>query len=98
VARIVVDQFFATPLEDNDYELRARRLDKALALRGAAWRRSYFSADRKRLTCEFEANNADVIRSAYDEARLEYAAIWQASVSAVEDYPQLLARMRAASL
>ncbi len=94
--RIVVEQFFEEPLEEDGYAASAKRLDVALAKHAAAWRRSYLSTDRMRLTCEFEAADEETVRAAYREADVPCHDSWVAEVSAVEDYPELMDRLRAA--
>lgn len=93
MARIVVDQHFQRPLTEDDYTRTARRLDVRLDEHGAAWRRSYLSQDRFRMTCEFEARDVDAVRDAYLEADVPFDAIWGADVSSVEDYPELLEKL-----
>ena len=94
--RVVIEQFFEEPLAEERYVETAKRLDVALAEHASAWCRSYLSADRMRLTCEFEAPDEDAVRAAYREADVPCYDSWVAEVTAVEDYPELMDRLRAA--
>ena len=93
MARIVVEQVFDPPMSEEDYAAFAKRLDPCLELRRGMWRRSYLSADRRRMTCEFEAPDADAVRDAMRSAGLKFERAWTAQVFAVEDYPELKAKL-----
>ena len=93
MARIVVEQVFEPPMSDEAYAAFSKRLDPCLEPRRAMWRRSYLSSDRRRLTCEFEAPDADAVRDAMRSAGLKFERAWTAEVFAVEDYPELMAKL-----
>ncbi len=95
MARIVVEQLFSDPFTDKDSEETATRLDVCLEPRGAMWRRSYLSADRKRMTCEFEAPTVDTVREAYRAAGVPYERAWAADVFAVENDPDRMKKLDA---
>ena len=48
-----------------------------------------------RMTCEFEAPDAESVREALRSAGIAYERIWAASVYAVEDYPDALRKLEA---
>ncbi len=93
MARVVVEQVFDPPMSDEDYSAFAKRLDPCLEARSAVWRRSYLATDKRRLTCEFDAPDADAVRTAMRSAGLEFERVWAAQVFAVEDYPELMAKL-----
>jgi hypothetical protein len=95
MARILVEQTFDPPMAQEQYDKIARRLDPCLDLRDALWRRSYVSADRRRMLCEFEAPDAESVRAAYRSAGMPFDRAWLAEVTAIEDYPEWLERLRA---
>jgi hypothetical protein len=93
MARVIAEQLFAQPMSDDDYAVVAKRLDSCLAVRNAAWRRSYVSMDRRRITCEFEAPDAETVREAMRMADIPFERVWTAEVFAVEDYPEAKATL-----
>lgn len=90
MARIVVDQFFPDPLSSEDETRTIRRIDVALVAHAAAWRRSYLSTDRRRMTSEFEANDEQTVRDVFREAAVWFDSVWEADVSAIEDDTALM--------
>lgn len=95
MARIVVEQVFEPPMSEEDYAEFSKRLDPCLEPRHAVWRRSYVSSDKRRMTCEFEAPDADAVRTAMRSAGLKFERAWTAEVFAIEDYPELMAKLKA---
>jgi hypothetical protein len=96
MARIVVEQVFDPPMSDADYAAFSKRLDPCLEARSAVWRRSYMAIDKRRLTCEFDAPDADAVRAAMRSAGIKFERAWAAEVFAVEDYPELMAKLASA--
>jgi hypothetical protein len=94
MARVIVEQAFEPPISDEDYAAFAKRLDPCLQAQNAVWRRSYIAADKRRMTCEFEAPDADAVRAAMRSAGLKFERAWTAEVFAVEDYPELMAKLK----
>jgi hypothetical protein len=93
MARVVVEQVFDPPMSDEDYAAFSKRLDPCLDARNAMWRRSYVSPDKRRMTCEFEAPDAEVVREALRLAGIKFERAWTANVFAVEDYPEMAAKL-----
>jgi len=93
MARVVVEQVFDPPMSEEDYATFAKRLDPCLEVRNAMWRRSYVSPDRRRMTCEFEAPDAELVRDAMRMAGMKFERVWTAEVFAVEDYPELVLKL-----
>jgi hypothetical protein len=95
MARLIVEQHFDEPLTEDGYDRMAKRLDPCLETHGAVWVRSALSLDRRHVVCEFEAGDAEAVRSSYRSAELPFARVWPATVWAVEDYPDAMARLEA---
>lgn len=94
MARIVVEQVFDPPMSDEDYAAFAKRLDPCLEVRHGMWRRSYVSPDKTRMTCEFEAPDAGSVRDAMRSAGLKFERVWTADVFAIEDYPEMMEKLK----
>ena len=94
MARIIMEQVFEPPMSEEKYAELAKRLDPCLDTHGAAWRRSYVSTDRRRMTCEFEAADADSIRHAARSANVPFERVWAAECFAAEDYPEHMEKLR----
>ena len=93
MARVIVDHVFDPPMSEEHQADFARRLDPCLEVRNGAWRRSAISKDRRRMTCEFEAPDAETVREALRSAKVPFEAVWSVDVYAVEDYPELKAKL-----
>jgi hypothetical protein len=57
------------------------------------WVRSALSAERRHVICEFEAADAEAVRESYRSAGVYFSREWAATVYAVEDYPEAMARL-----
>src|SRR5438876_7209648 len=93
MARVLVEFVYPEPLSDERMSSVGKKLDACLEVRRGAWRRSSLAIDRMRMTCEFEAPDADSVREALRQASIPYERVWSATVFAVEDYPELLAKL-----
>lgn len=93
MARVIVEQAFTEPLTDERYSEFSRRLDPCIEVRNGLWRRSSLSIDRLRLICEFEAPDAEAVREAFRSASIKFERVWTANVYAIEDYPELMAKL-----
>jgi len=78
--RLVVENTFDVPVTDEARAAWNRSLNPCLEAYGARWTRSYLSKDRKRMICEFEAPDAESIRTALRNASLRYDRVWVAEV------------------
>jgi hypothetical protein len=77
---IVIEQTFDPPLTDEEHGTIGKRIDRCAELRSARWMRSYLSADRKRMFCEFEAPDAESVRDAYRSAGVAFVGAWVAEL------------------
>ena len=78
--RIVVERSFDTPQSDEAMKLVADQERPCLAAYQARWMRSLISADRKRLICEYEADDADTMRRIQREAGAQFDRVWVGEV------------------
>ena len=84
MTHLIVEQTFETPLTDDEHARIGQRLDRCLEAYGARWIRSYLSTDRRRMVCEFEAPDAEAVRSSYRSAGLAFDRVWTAELFARE--------------
>jgi hypothetical protein len=82
VAHLIVEQIFEVPLTDEEHGQIGQRLDKCLESYGARWLRSYLALDRRRMVCEFEAPDAEAVRTSYRSAGVAFERVWTAEVYA----------------
>ena len=75
---IVVEQVFDPPLTDEEHSRIGKRIDSCAQMRNARWMRSYLSADRKRMVCEFEAPDTQSVRDTYRSADVAVERVWRA--------------------
>lgn len=78
--QLIVEQTFEIPLTDEEHGRLGQRLDKCLQAYGAQWVRSYLSTDRWRMVCEFEAPDAEAVRTSYHSAGVRFDRVWTAEV------------------
>ena len=95
MARIIVEHRFDPPMTEEQQSAWAQRLDACLDVRNGAWRRSAIAKDRRRMTCEFEAPDAESVREAMRSAGMPFHDVWVSDVYAVEDYPEHKRRLDA---
>ena len=96
MAKVLVEQRFDPALSDEEYGKLAKKVDPCLDQVDAIWCRSYISADKKRVICEFEAADAETVRQAYLSAGVPTEAVWTAgAVFCIEDYPEWIAKREA---
>jgi hypothetical protein len=88
MAKVILEQSFEQPISEEDYGRFAARLDPCLEVRNGCWVRSYFSKDRRRCICEFEAPDAESVRDALRLADVPFDRVWSSDLYAVEDYPE----------
>src|SRR5450432_2574051 len=96
MARVLAEQVFQEPLTDDRYRAFSKALDPCLEIRNGHWRRSSLALDKLRMICEFEAPDAEAVREAFTASGLAFERIWTANVYAIEDYPEMLAKLNAA--
>jgi Nickel responsive protein SCO4226-like len=78
--RVIVERNFPEPLQKSDLEAVEERMKPCLDLYQVQWIRSYWSQDRKRMICEYEAPDAQAVREVQREAEAHYDTAWVADV------------------
>jgi hypothetical protein len=77
---IIVERSFDTPLTEEDLKATEARMVPCLDLYRVRWIRSYWSADRRRMICEYEAPDAASVKSVQREAEARFDRVWSAEV------------------
>jgi hypothetical protein len=77
---VVVEVLFDPPLTDEEHARMGERVDKCAELRSVRWMRSYLSADRKRMFCEFEGPDVESVRDTYRNAGVDFVRAWGAEL------------------
>jgi len=80
MVHLIVEQTFETPLTDDEHSRIGQRIDGCMAAYDARWVRSYLSTDRRRMVCEFEAPDAEAVRTSYRSAGVPFERVWAAEV------------------
>ncbi|MDB5049158.1 MAG: hypothetical protein JWO30_2229 [Fibrobacteres bacterium] len=81
---IIAESTFDKGLSEEEENRGAKEIDTNLEKAGGHWLRSYYSKDRKRIICEFEAPDAEAVKSAYSAAGFPLDNAWPAEVYAGE--------------
>jgi hypothetical protein len=80
LSRIIVEHTYDPPMTDEQHHAASKRLDPCLAAHGATWVRTYLSADKRRMVCEFEAPDAEAVRVSFNNADVKFERAWTAEV------------------
>lgn len=80
MARIIVERSFQSPITDRWIDDTGKRVGDCLDLYGVQYIRSFMSPDRRRLICEYEAGDAESVRSVQHSADVSYDRVWVAEV------------------
>jgi len=80
MTHLIVEHTYPSPLTDAEHDRVAKRLDPCLEQHGARWLRSYLSQDRLRMVCEFEAADAEAVRSSHRSAGVSFDRVWATDV------------------
>lgn len=82
---VVVECEYDTPFDKKKWLEADMRLLPCLEAHGATWIRSQVSLDGQRTMCEFEAPDADSIRTAYRKTGVAFKRVWIAEVLTPDD-------------
>jgi len=77
---IIVERSFEAPLTQDELDAVETRMAPCLDLYQVRWIRSYWSADRLRMICEYNAPDAASVRNVQREADARFERIWAADV------------------
>jgi hypothetical protein len=73
---IMVERSFDTPPSDADIKAIAERQGQCLEIYGVTWKTSILSTDRKRMVCEYIAEDVESVRKVQREALAPFERIW----------------------
>jgi hypothetical protein len=77
---VVVERTFAEPVRFEDIQALEDRGAWCLEMHGVRFHKTYFSADRRRMICIYEAPDAESVRLAQTKAAMPFDRVWTASV------------------
>jgi hypothetical protein len=80
MALVVVERSFEEPQVFDDLQAAEHEKSWCLEQNGVEFVRSYFSLDRKRMACVYNAPSADVVRRVQDTTGLPYDTVWTAGL------------------
>ena len=76
----VVERDFGEPVPESALSATLERLGPCLDQYGLRWLQSYVSEDKTRMTCVFEAPDAESVRAANRSAEAHFDRVWRAEV------------------
>jgi len=77
---VVVERSFRAPVAFEDVQAAEERAAGCLEAHGVRFLRTYFSRDRRRMVCLYEAPDAESVRLAQEKAGLPFERAWAARV------------------
>jgi len=80
MAKIIVVRRFDPPLTQAELRGVENRMAPCLDLYKVRWLRSYWSQDRRRMVCEYEAADMQSVREVQREAGARFEDMWLADV------------------
>jgi hypothetical protein len=80
MATIIVERSFDPPLSQADLDAVAERMGPCLEVYNVKWIRSYWSDDRSKMVCEYQAADAESVRNVQREAEAKFDRVWVADV------------------
>ncbi|CAH2406667.1 MAG: DUF4242 domain-containing protein [Mesorhizobium sp.] len=78
--RIIVERTFEAPFTQQELDAVEARMAPCLDLYDVRWIRSYWSSDRLRMICEYEAADIASVRNVQHEAEARFERAWAADV------------------
>ncbi|SJM30959.1 nickel-binding protein [Mesorhizobium delmotii] len=78
--RIIVERSFEAPFTQQELDAIEARMAPCLDLYDVRWIRSYWSSDRLRMICEYEAADIASVRNVQHEAEAKFERAWAADV------------------
>jgi hypothetical protein len=78
--RVIVERRFETPFTQEDLTAVEARMAPCLKLYDVRWIRSYWSSDRLRMICEYDAADIASVRNVQHEANARFERVWAADV------------------
>ena len=78
--RIMVERSFEPPLTEEELRAVEARMAPCLELYDVRWIRSFWSSDRRRMICEYDAADTASVRNVQREAEAKFERMWTAEV------------------
>ncbi len=78
--RFIVERSFEPPLTKEELASTEERMAPCLDVYDVTWLRSYWSTDRKRMICEYEARDSESVRNVQREAGADFERVWTADL------------------
>ncbi|RWB04922.1 nickel-binding protein [Mesorhizobium sp.] len=78
--RIIVERTFEAPFTQQELDAVEARMAPCLDLYDVRWIRSYWSSDRLRMICEYEAADIASVRNVQHEGEARFERAWAADV------------------
>ena len=72
----IVERSLDPPLTKEELSATEERMAPCLELYEVTWLRSYWSTDRKRMICEYEARDSESVRNVQREAGAKFERVW----------------------
>lgn len=80
MARVMVERKFGDAASFDELQARESSFAWCAEQHGVTFIRSYFSKDRKRMICEYEAPDAEAVRTLQRTASMPFERVWTAVV------------------
>lgn len=80
MTRIIVERNFDSPVTDAALKSVMDRMGPCLEIYKVKWVRSHLATDRKRMMCEYDAADAESVRTVQREAKASFDRVWAAEV------------------
>ncbi len=80
MAFVVVERSFVEPVQFDDIQALADRGAGCYEMHGVRFIRSFFSTDRRRMICLFEAPDAESVREVQRKSGVPFERVWAASI------------------
>jgi len=77
---VIVERSFKTPPTEAELKAVEARMAPCLDIYNVRWIRSYWSADRLRMICEYDAADVASVRNVQREADARFERAWAADV------------------
>lgn len=77
---VIVERSFDMPLTQEELSAVETRMAPCLDLYNVRWIRSYWSADHRRMICEYEAPDVASVRNVQREAGAKFERAWAAEL------------------
>jgi len=77
---LIVERNFDEPLTEQALAEVQERMGPCLEQYDVKWIRSYFSEDRRRMVCHYEAADAEAVRASNRSAGASFDSVWSGEI------------------